>query len=105
MSNKFCLIVFFIFLESSETYADPSLSKIGSKFNFSSKYFVEKSKKIMLNEKTRKLLLHKLQNIARYFGTKKLNLASFEVSISRNDPKRANERDEMNEVKFLIANF
>ena len=31
---------FFIFLESSETYADPTLNENGAKLNFSSKFFV-----------------------------------------------------------------
>ena len=34
---------FFNFLESSETYADPSLNEIREIFNFSSTFFVEKS--------------------------------------------------------------
>ena len=34
---------YFIFLESPETYAHPSLNEIGTKFNFSSTFLVEKS--------------------------------------------------------------
>ena len=34
---------FFAFLESSETYADPSLNEIRAKLNFSPKFFVEKT--------------------------------------------------------------
>ena len=36
-------IYFIVFLESSETCADPSLNEIGAKLNFSSKCFLEKS--------------------------------------------------------------
>ena len=53
---------FYIFLESSETYAESILSDIGAKFNFSSNLFVkillsEIYVNILLNETYMKILL------------------------------------------------
>ena len=49
---KIIPIFFFVFIESSETFADPSLNEIGAKLHFSSNLFVIYFSRCILGPKT-----------------------------------------------------
>ena len=77
LSIFFFTELFFIFLESSETHADPGLNEIGAKLNFSSKFF---KMTILLNEKiqrNRKIVLKLFSEISHLLGQKNQS-ATFE---------------------------
>ena len=85
---------FLVFLESSETYADPSLNEIGAKLYFSSKLEMKLKIKILLNEKilkNRKILFEYVSEYWAYFGTRNsicplLEGAGVCIAFSRKHP-------------------
>ena len=73
-----CFSIFFsVFLESFETYADPSLSEIRAKLNFSSKMSQKPRNENFIKQKNSEISFWIRFRILRIFWDQKLNLTTF----------------------------